>query len=85
MALFHLPSLIPAVDAKTQKLSVPFVQLFTNLFGLLNQGFPPAINNANGQAMPQSRTIVTAKLTVGGANGSMTFTNGILTAETPAT
>ena len=29
--------------------------------------------------------IVTAKLTGGGANGSMTFTNGILTAQTPAT
>jgi hypothetical protein len=31
-----------------------------------------------------SATIVTAKLTVGGANGSMTFTNGLLTAQTPA-
>lgn len=30
-------------------------------------------------------TIVTAKLTAGGANGSMTFTNGVLTAQTPAT
>lgn len=30
-------------------------------------------------------TIATAKLTPGGANGSMTFTNGILTAQTPAT
>ena len=30
-------------------------------------------------------TITTAKLTVGGANGSMTFTNGILTAQTQAT
>jgi hypothetical protein len=29
--------------------------------------------------------IVTAKLTGGGANGSMTFTNGVLTAQTPAT
>jgi hypothetical protein len=32
-----------------------------------------------------SATITTAKLTGGGANGSMTFTNGILTAQTPAT
>lgn len=32
-----------------------------------------------------SVTITTAKLTVGGANGSMTFTNGILTAQTAAT
>jgi len=30
-------------------------------------------------------TIVTAKLTPGGSNGSMTFTNGLLTAQTPAT
>jgi hypothetical protein len=30
-------------------------------------------------------TITTAKLTGGGANGSMTFTNGLLTALTPAT
>ena len=29
--------------------------------------------------------ITTAKLTGGGANGSMTFTNGVLTAQTPAT
>ena len=32
-----------------------------------------------------SGTIATAKLTVGGTDGSMTFTNGLLTAETPAT
>ncbi len=30
-------------------------------------------------------TIVTAPLTVGGTSGSMTFTNGLLTAQTPAT
>lgn len=84
MALFHLPSEIAAVkDDGT--FSTPIKQLLTNLFNLLNQGFPPAKNNPNGQALPQSVVIVTAKLTVGGANGSMTFTNGILTAETPAT
>lgn len=32
-----------------------------------------------------SVTITTAKLTTGGTNGSMTFTNGILTAQTQAT
>lgn len=32
-----------------------------------------------------SAVIATAKLTGGGVNGSMTFTNGILTAQTPAT
>jgi hypothetical protein len=32
-----------------------------------------------------SATITTAKLTGGGVNGSMTFVNGILTAQTQAT
>ena len=32
-----------------------------------------------------SVTITTAKLTAGGTNGSMTFTNGLLTAQTAAT
>lgn len=32
-----------------------------------------------------SGTITTTKLTPGGANGSMTFTNGLLTSQTPAT
>jgi hypothetical protein len=32
-----------------------------------------------------STTITTAKLTIGGSNGSMTFTNGILTSQTQAT
>jgi len=32
-----------------------------------------------------SATITTAKLTTGGTNGSMTFANGALTAQTPAT
>jgi hypothetical protein len=52
----------------------------------------PAFTDISGQIttsqLPSaglSATIVTAKLTGGGANGSMTFTNGILTASTPAT
>lgn len=32
-----------------------------------------------------SAIVTTAKLTAGGANGSMTFSNGVLTAQTPAT
>ena len=32
-----------------------------------------------------SVTITTAPVTAGGATGSMTFTNGVLTAQTPAT
>jgi hypothetical protein len=84
MPLFHLPTLVKPVK-EDGNFSTPHIQLFTNLFNLLNQGYPPAKNNANGQSQPQSVTITTAKLTVGGANGSMVFTNGILTGSTPAT
>lgn len=42
-------------------------------------------SNVTGTPTGVSATITTAKLTPGGANGSMTFTNGILTAQTPAT
>jgi len=44
--------------------------------------------SVSGTIVPTSgitRTITTAKLTTGGTNGSMTFTNGILTASTQAT
>lgn len=43
------------------------------------------ITTAQLPASGLSVTIATAKLTGGGTNGSMTFTNGILTAQTPAT
>lgn len=42
-----------------------------------------AVNNLLGKGF--TGTIATAKLTGGGANGSMTFVNGVLTAQTPAT
>ena len=45
--------------------------LFRLLQGTLGQGF--------------TGTIATAKLTGGGANGSITFANGVVTAQTPAT
>ena len=41
--------------------------------------------NISGTPTGVSATITTAKLTPGGANGSMTFTNGILTSQTQAT
>ena len=44
--------------------------------------------SVSGTIVPTSgitRTITTAKLTTSGTNGSMTFTNGILTASTQAT
>lgn len=42
-----------------------------------------AINGIPPQTF--SGTIATAKLTGGGANGSITFTNGVVTAQVPAT
>jgi hypothetical protein len=46
-----------------------------------------AAQQAKVAALPVgiSVTITTAKLTGAGANGSMTFVNGLLTAQTPAT
>jgi hypothetical protein len=59
---------------------MPWLQLLTNKANLLNQGVPQAAQNARGVMAPQSVTIPVAKLTTGGAAGSLTFTNGILTA-----
>ena len=42
-------------------------------------------SDISGTPTGLSVTITTAKLTTGGANGSMTFTNGILTSQTQAT
>lgn len=70
--------------------------LVMNSFGIFQDtaggGAYLAVNN-NGAldilqiptALGISATITTAKLTAGGANGSMTFVDGILTAQTPAT
>jgi hypothetical protein len=75
--------MVPVVTSKGQ-LTPPWIQLFTNLFNLLNQGYPAAKTVGTNQ-QPQSVTITTAKLTGGGTNGSMTFTNGLLTGSTQAT
>lgn len=50
--------------------SVPWYLWLQRLAGLLGGGF--------------TGTITTAKLTTGGANGSMTFQNGVLVAQTAA-
>lgn len=42
-------------------------------------------SDVTGTPTGVSATITTAKLTPGGTDGSMTFTNGILTSQTPAT
>jgi hypothetical protein len=53
------------------KVSPVWFKWFIDLIAPINKGL--------------SVTVTTAKLTGGGANGSMTFVNGILTAQTPAT
>jgi hypothetical protein len=45
----------------------------------------PTFGTIVTQNLGLSATIVTAKLTTAGTNGSMTFVNGILTAQTQAT
>lgn len=65
---------------------------FADISGTATASQVPALSALTGQittgqlpASGLSVTITTAKLTTGGTNGSMTFTNGILTAQTPAT
>lgn len=65
---------------------------FTDISGTATPAQVPALSALTGQItesqLPSaglSVTIVTAQLTPTGAQGSMTFTNGILTAQTPAT
>lgn len=48
-----------------------------------NKGLVTAASS--GHTTGLSTTIVTAQLTPGGTQGSMTFVNGLLTAQTPAT
>lgn len=82
--LFHVPALIQHTNPDG-RVSVPWQRLYTNMTKLLNQGFPPPANNVQGQLIPQSVTVPLAKLTGGGSNGSLTFTNGILTAAVDPT
>ena len=57
------------------------VSLTTQVTGIL-----PIANGGTGTSTAGvSATITTAKLTALGVNGSMTFTNGLLTSQTPAT
>ena len=76
--MFHLPSF--AKITNQDRLTPAWIQLFTNLFNLLNKGVPLGLNNDQGQNVPQSVVVPLAKLTGGGTNGSLTFTSGILTA-----
>jgi hypothetical protein len=75
MSLFNVPNQV-AITSESYKVSVIWGQLFTNITNLLNLGYPqPAANSST----PQSVTIPIGKLTTGGMNGSLTFTNGLLT------
>jgi hypothetical protein len=60
----------------------------TGVFTLSQPAFSDISGTLASSQLPSSgltATIVTAKLTTGGAEGSQTYTNGLLTAQTPAT
>lgn len=57
----------------------------TGVFSTVTTGAQLSLTGGTLNTTGISATITTAKLTTGGANGSMTFTNGVLTAQTQAT
>ena len=58
---------------------------YSNVTGLATVAHTGAYSDLTGTPTGVSATITTAKLITGGTNGSMTFTNGILTSQTQAT
>lgn len=86
------PSQVPPLsdlNGQTMAAQVPNLE---DLNGAVTPAQVPALSDLSGnittsQLPPSGITvvIVTAKLTGGGADGSQTFTNGILTAQVPAT
>ena len=58
---------------------------YTDITGLATVAHTGAYSDLTGTPTGLSVTITTAKLTPTGTNGSMTFTNGILTSQTQAT
>jgi hypothetical protein len=68
-------STYPVSPQNTPAVAGQFITSYTASTGAFTQAAPTGL----------SVTIATAKLTTLGANGSMTFTAGILTAQTPAT
>lgn len=71
------------VDIQGKKVSTFWFNWFLKLFQVIS--FSGLADNQAANLPGLTVVIVTAKLTAIGANGSMTFTNGILTAQTPAT
>ena len=66
---------VPVPPENTPAVAGEYLTAYNAATGVFSQSTPAGI----------SATITTAKLTVGGTNGSQTFVGGILTAQTPAT
>jgi len=69
------------------RLGLNQAQTANTFFGAPSTGAgPPSFRTIVAGDLPGLTVVITtAKLTGGGSNGSMTFTNGILTAQTQAT
>jgi hypothetical protein len=86
------PSQVPQLSLLEGAVTAAQVPQLSQLTGMVTPAQVPSLDSLNGQitaaqgpAGAFSGTITTAKLTTGGTNGSMTFTNGILTSEVAAT
>jgi hypothetical protein len=79
---------LPATAGPTAHQWVASYNAGTGAFTLTQPSFADISGTLSTSQLPAAGlgvTIVTAQLTTLGAQGSMTFTNGILTAQTPAT
>jgi hypothetical protein len=74
-AFLSTTAAIPVIPQTIAAVAGEYLTSYTAATGLFTLSTPAGIN----------ATITTAKLTALGSNGSMTFVNGILTAQTPAT
>lgn len=87
---WHASSLL-VTPQNTPAITHEFLTAYNSATGAFTQAQPAFSDISDNLATSQlptagiSATITTAALTVGGTQGSMTFTNGILTAQTPAT
>lgn len=83
---------VPPLSALSGSVTAAQVPPLSALSGSVTAAQVPSLSALSGRittgqlpASGLSVTITTAKLTVGGTNGSQTFTNGILTAQVQAT